>query len=81
VDGKFNTVLLLPYILYVPVLPKVPLKPAKFKELKLEPAVTLSEYVPVVKLKSSALVAEKDVAVTVVAVALLFDMLTVGVPV
>ena len=58
----------------------VPAKPVKFK-LRTEPALNVSAYVPVVKLKLIELVSVGEPGVTVVAVAVLFDTFTTGVPV
>ena len=59
---------------------QVPVKPVKFNDLSPELVVIVSAYVPVVTLKLNALACVKDVAVTVVAVAELLLMFTVGVP-
>ena len=58
----------------------VPAKPVKFK-LRTEPALNVSAYVPVVKLKLIELASMGEPGATVVAVAVVFDTFTVGVPV
>ena len=62
---------------------QVPVKPVKFSDPTTAPDVNVKEYVPVVKLKLNALFTVPPVvfAVTVVAVAVLLLMFTVGVPV
>ena len=58
----------------------VPEKPVKFK-LRTEPALNVSPYVPVVKLKLIELASVGEPGLTVVPVAVLFDTFTADVPV
>jgi hypothetical protein len=58
----------------------VPAKPVKFSDLKTPAELIVSKYVPTVTLKLSELASVNPVATMIVAVALLFDMFTVGVP-